>query len=342
MISPEVAILLAALASVSCANGAARAVPASTVPAQVAIGGPWRSQTRTCMEIPDWEVREIDRDLYFLRQSPCMSYEKPFVFLVFGDDRALLLDTGAGPDNQLAATVARVVRLWLERTGRRSISLIVAHTHEHDDHTGGDADLARLRIPEIAVTVTSVDLEATSRLFGIARWPIDIGHIDLGGRILDAVPIPGHSKLSIALYDRRTAILFSGDSLYPGRLYVLDVPAFEASIARLVQFTEERPVAHVVGNHVEQTSVPFRDFSIGTLFQTDEHELALSRGSLLELQAALAAMHGTPRRQVLRDFTIWPSAPEFLAPDEIERARRSIEEGQRTKWHRSVSPELGK
>jgi hypothetical protein len=40
------------------------------------------------MEIPDWDVHEIDRDLYILRQSPCASYEKPFVFLLFGDDRA--------------------------------------------------------------------------------------------------------------------------------------------------------------------------------------------------------------------------------------------------------------
>jgi len=71
------------------------------------------------MEIPDWDVHEIDRDLYILRQSPCASYEKPFVFLLFGDDRALLLDTGAGEDNHLAAAVVRLVQLWRERTGHQ-------------------------------------------------------------------------------------------------------------------------------------------------------------------------------------------------------------------------------
>lgn len=312
--------------------------PAPTGDAHPAIRNAWRSQSGTCMEIPEWEVHELDRDLYILRQSPCASYEKPFVFLVFGDDRALLLDTGAGKNNHLVATVVRLVRQWLERTGRRSIALIVAHTHEHDDHTAGDADLAALRIPEVPVEVTAVDLEATKRRFGIARWPDDIGQIDLGGRILDAIPLPGHSRLSIALYDRRTAILFSGDTLYPGRLYMSDIPAFEASIARLVQFTTDRPVAQVLGNHVEQTSTPFRDYPIGTIFQPDEHELALSRGSLLELQAALAAMHGAPRRVALRDFTIWPTGPGFVRPEDIERARRCIEDQERAKWSRSPHP----
>jgi glyoxylase-like metal-dependent hydrolase (beta-lactamase superfamily II) len=290
------------------------------------------------MEIPEWEVRELDRDLYVLRQSPCASYEKPFVFLVFGDDRALLLDTGAGKDNHLAATVARLVRLWRERTGHRAIPLIVAHSHEHDDHTAGDADLAALRGPELAVEVTPLELEATRRRFGIARWPDDVGQLDLGGRILDAIPIPGHSKLGIALYDRRTAILFTGDTLYPGRLYVSDAAAFEASVARLVRFTADRPVAHILGNHVEQTATPFRDYPIGTIYQPDEHELALSRGALLELQAALAAMHGAPRRTALRDFTIWPVGPAFVRPEDIERARRCIADQEQAKWSRPVRP----
>jgi glyoxylase-like metal-dependent hydrolase (beta-lactamase superfamily II) len=329
---------LAVLATASCTSSIASRASAGIGDVRPALRGTWRSQTGTCMEIPAWEVREIDRDLYILRQSPCTSYEKPFVFLAFGEERALLLDTGAGTDNHLAAAVVHLVRQWLERTGRRSITVIVVHTHEHDDHTAGDADLGALRIPEIPVEVTAVELEATKRRFGVARWPDDIGHIDLGGRILDAIPLPGHSKLSIALYDRRTAILFTGDTLYPGRLYMSDIPAFEASIARLVRFTADRPIAQVLGNHVEQTSTPFRDYPIGTIFQPDEHELALFRGALLELQTALAAMHAAPRRTALRDFTLWPTGPAFVQPDEIERARRCIEDQERAKWSRSIAP----
>ena len=31
--------------------------------------------------------------------------------------------------------------------------------------------------------------------------------VDLGGRILDVILIPGHSKVSIAFYDRNTGVL---------------------------------------------------------------------------------------------------------------------------------------
>ena len=56
----------------------------------------------------------------------------------------------------------------------------------------------------------------------------------LGHRVIDAIPILGHSKASIALYDRKTAILFSGDTLYPGRLYTNSYPDFVASVTRLL------------------------------------------------------------------------------------------------------------
>ncbi|WP_319368532.1 MBL fold metallo-hydrolase [Streptomyces scabiei] len=45
--------------------------------------------------------------------------------------------------------------------------------------------------------------------------PIDDGHvIDLGGRTLTALHLPGHSPGSIALYEPDTGALFSGDTVY--------------------------------------------------------------------------------------------------------------------------------
>ena len=77
---------------------------------------------------------------------------------------------------------------------------------------------------------------------------LTIQRIDLGDRMIDVIPIPGHSPLSVALYDRRTAILFPGDSLYPGRLYVpeAEISTYAASAKRLVEFVSNpaHPVAH--------------------------------------------------------------------------------------------------
>jgi hypothetical protein len=180
------------------------------------------------------------------------------------------------------------------------------------------------------ITLVKAEVEATKSLYGISNWPDDIGHLDLGGRLLDAIPIPGHNTVSVALYDRETAILFTGDSLYPGRLYVADFPAFQASTERLIRFTTDKPVAHILGNHVEQTTTPFLDYPVGTIFQPNEHDLALSRGALLELANALTAMNGVPRRQPLRDLTIWPNSTN--TPAEQERAKAYIEDQRRNMW----------
>jgi hydroxyacylglutathione hydrolase len=180
--------------------------------------------------------------------------------------------------------------------------------------------------PAIPVTFIPSELEATKRFYGIENWPADIGHVDLGGRIFDMIPIPGHSAVSIALYDRNTGVLLAGDSLYPGRLYVQDFPAFQASTERLIKFTEDKPISHILGNHIEETSTPFLDFPVGTIYQPNEHELALSRGSLLELEDALISMHGVPKRLALRDFSVWPSGPANSTPNErAERMKRNKE-----------------
>ena len=91
----------------------------------------------------------------------------------------------------------------------------------------------------------------------------------------------------------------------PGRLYVTDFAAYEASTRRLVQFTATRPVSHVVGCHVEQSSTPFVDYPVGTAYQPHEHLPELSRAHLLELLAGLEAMHGKPERAFFRDFTMF-------------------------------------
>jgi glyoxylase-like metal-dependent hydrolase (beta-lactamase superfamily II) len=198
--------------------------------------------------------------------------------------------------------VSDVIAKWLKRKSQTSIALIVTHSHSHGDHVAGDAGFRGLA----NATVVPLTVDGTREFFGIEKWPDGIGHVDLGERVLDVIPIPGHNALSLAFYDRQTGVLLTGDSLYPGRLYVQDFPAFVRSTERLVEFTKGKIVAHILGTHIEQMAVPYKDYPIGTKYQPEEHELALSRGALLELEDALHAMGDKPVRMALRDFTIWP------------------------------------
>jgi hydroxyacylglutathione hydrolase len=260
----------------------------------------WKASGLECPANPEFQVHEYNEDLYILRESGCANYEKPFLYLLFGKDKALLLDTGAGKTD-VAQVVKRVIDSWASRNKRDGIPLIVAHTHAHGDHIAGDEQLRLL--PQ--TTVIPPNPGAVQAFFEIKDWPNEIATYDLGERVLDVIPIPGHEASSIAIYDRQTGILFTGDTLYPGRLYVSDAPAFSASVQRLVEFTNGKIVAHILGNHIEQTRTPYLDYPIGTVYQPEEHEPALGRAQLLELDDALRKMKGKIVRMAMRDFTIW-------------------------------------
>ena len=263
----------------------------------------WRTGGPTCGDAPEWEVQEYNPDLYIFRENGCVNFEKPFLYLFFGRDKALLIDTGAG-ETHVGAAVSDAIKTWADRNHRAEPALLVGHSHSHDDHTAGDKQFQS----RANTTVIPLTVEGTSRLFAIAKWPTDIGHIDLGERVLDVIPIPGHDVLSLAYYDRQTGVFLTGDSMYPGRLYVKDFPAFVASTARMVKFTDGKIVTHLLGCHIEQSRTPYLDYKVETKYQPDEHSLELGRGELLELDAALAHMK-TPARMAFRDFTIWPSGP---------------------------------
>jgi hydroxyacylglutathione hydrolase len=298
-----------------------------TLPASWMTGGP------RCMELPDWQVHEYNPSFYILRQSGCSDYEKPFIYLIFGNERGLLIDTGSRNGN-LVPTLRRTVHNWLERNKRRSITLIVTHSHAHSDHVAGDQEVQAIDDPAIRVDFVAPRTGDEKTFFRIEGDEDARGSVDLGDRVVDVIPIPGHDQASIAFYDRRTGILLPGDSLYPGRLYIHDLGEFERSTERLIRFTQGKPVAHILGCHIEQTRTPFRDYAIGTIYQPNEHPLELSRGALLELEAALQSLNGKPRRLALSDFTLWPvqSGDYSMSPRTKAIFDSTQEEQLRNKW----------
>jgi hydroxyacylglutathione hydrolase len=246
-------------------------------------------------------VHAYNSSAFILRQSGRTHFEKPFLYLLFGAERALLVDTGA-PGVDVASAVRALVARWAEDNHVDVPPLVVAHTHGHSDHIAGDAQFANAP----GTTLVGSNVEAVRAFFQIVDWPNDVGLLDLGGRILDVVPVPGHEPASVAFYDRQTGLLLAGDVLYPGRLYIRDAAAFRESVARLVGFTRSRDVSHVLGAHIENSRTPYADYPEGTAFQPDEHALELGRAHLLELHDALGAMAPGIARRALRDFTIWP------------------------------------
>jgi hydroxyacylglutathione hydrolase len=261
------------------------AVRRGELPKKWITGGP------KCTEVPDWQIQEYNEDLYILRESGCTDVEKPFLYLLFGKERAMLEDTGSGPA-ETGRVVSGVIAKWLRHNKRESIPLVITHSHSHGDHIAGDGQFQTMK----NVTMVPLTVAGTQEFFGIKKWPEDIGQIDLGGRIIDVLPMPGHDALSLAFYDRQTAILFTGDSLYPGRMFVRDFDAFVSSNQRMVDFTRGKIVSHILGCHVEQSTTPYLDYPVGTAYQPAEHPLPLARAHLLEMNDALKEMKGSRER----------------------------------------------
>lgn len=295
--------VLALLLLVGC-SPAVRTTPVSVRAPSGRMPTTWYAGGPTCATPPAFQVQAYTDGFYILRQPACTNYEKPFLYLLIGRNRALLLDTGAGGIN-VAVVVDSLLGAWRARHAGAPATLVVAHSHGHGDHVAGD-DQFRGRA---GVTLVERDTVSTRAFFGFGAWPDSTVTIDLGGRVLDVIGIPGHQPASLAFYDRTTAVLLSGDTFYPGRLYVRDTAAFVRSIARLVAFTATRPVAAILGTHVEQTAQPFTDYVVGTKDQPNEHRLELSRDDLIVLDSTLATMRGNVTRTRLPHFTIWPQLP---------------------------------
>ena len=289
-----------AMAADAGVTGDAAAAADAAVPAigTGTLDVPWIHGAADCAQTtdPPIQVVRFAADSWVLRQSKCTNYEGPFLYLFVGTQRALLIDSGATADAN-RFPIAHTVRALVP-----SLPLVVAHTHAHGDHVQGDAQLAALA----GVTVVGTSEAAVRAFFGFSDWPATSRSLDLGGRTLDVLPIPGHERTHVAFYDPKTHWLLTGDTLYPGRLYVDDWAAYRASVTRLAAFAHARTISLLVGGHIEMSQTPKQDYPLGSTFQPNEHALPLSLAHLDELDAALGAIGATPRREVHDDFIIDP------------------------------------
>jgi len=255
---------------------------------------------------PETQVQAIDGDTFVIRQSVKTNFEAPFLYLLFGRDRALLLDTGAG-GLKIRPTIDRLITEWQAKHGGRAVHLVIAHSHSHGDHHAGDDEFRDRANTEIVGLLP----EQVAALFHIPDWPRGEARFDLGGRVLDIIPTPGHEPAHIMVYDARTQLLLSGDMLYPGRLYVpLDrFGEFRASADRLATFAKTHKIRALLGAHIEMTTNPGQDYPMQAATHPSEHPLPLSPVVIDELRKAVDDAGPTPQIDRHADFIVYPRPP---------------------------------
>lgn len=150
-------------------------------------------------------------------------------FLLEGEEKAALIDSGVNcPD---AIDIAK--RLTNK-------PLILINTHGDGDHTSGTSGFANIYIHPLDY----VGCDVINRYPNTSMVPLNDGdYIDLGKRPLKILHIPGHTRGSVAILDIAKRVLFAGDSVQKGHIYMFGMKRcpeqFEESLDKLITIKNE-------------------------------------------------------------------------------------------------------
>ena len=141
---------------------------------------------------------------------------RQYLYLLEGDERALLIDTGWGCGD---------LRRYVEQLTEKP--LIVVDTHGHLDHAGGNGWWPEVHMHAGAASDADHLPPLPERLElpfpGYQKVFVDDGFVfELGGREVEVIVIPAHAAGSIALLDRRTGMLFCGDEIESAQVLLFD------------------------------------------------------------------------------------------------------------------------
>ena len=162
-------------------------------------------------------IRALSDGVYAIEQGMVRS------FLILGRKRALLLDTGAGECDLLG-----MIRQVTDHP------LVLVQTHGDGDHTANSS-----LFDEIFAHPAEFDVICRFREeLRDALRPIAEGDtFDLGGRTLEVIEAPGHTPGSICLLDRANGLLFAGDTLSYGPVFLFgshrDVKSYRETLLKL-------------------------------------------------------------------------------------------------------------
>ena len=252
------------------------------------------------------DVLKLDNQTFILRQNKCTTFEAPFLYLLIGSDKALLFDTGAISDASVSPVASAVEDLLQQYSPNQNspgqtLPLVVLHSHGHNDHTAGDNQFSSTG----TVTIISSDIAQAGNQLGFTEGFRETNLLSLGERKLTIIPTPGHHKDAISLYDEKYKLLLTGDTLYPGLIYVKNWEAYRHSIKLLFNFSEKNEVNAVLGAHIEMSNTPFTIYPVGSTFQRNEASVVLKKNDIDMLHKALQT-NPKARRVEFEKFIVQP------------------------------------
>ena len=242
------------------------------------------------------QVHRYNEHTYMLRQNPAIHWEAPFMYLLMGNQRAVLLDTGATEEAEyfpLREVVDRVLQRWAFAQGVDIPELVVMPLGSDQSQTAGIGQFSDR--PNTVIVTPDADAQ---RAVGGNQL------LDLGGRVLQVLPTPGLDSAAVSLYDFWTELLFTGNAFYPGRLVIRDFSAYRTSLQSLVDLTASQPVGYIFGGRIEMTDHPGLDYRLRANYRPDERVLQLEAEHLQSALRAVNLINGATDIRILDDFIL--------------------------------------
>lgn len=145
--------------------------------------------------------KPICANTWLVQGEGCASY------LVVGDERGVVIDTGYAIEN---------IQAYVQTLTDKPVT-IAANTHGHFDHTGGNGWFERAYMSAKALEIAKTPYPSKASLNFPLNYLVTIvgdrDKIDLGNRVLEVIEIPAHAPSSIAFLDRKERIVFTGDEV---------------------------------------------------------------------------------------------------------------------------------
>ena len=247
------------------------------------------------------QVHRYNEHTFILRQNPAIHWEAPFMYLLMGEERAVLLDAGATEEAEyfpLRQVVDRVIARWQQANDVPKMPLVVLTL---GSETSQIAALGQFENRPDTVVVGNDSLLRSTVLGG--DWPSK-GKLDLGGRVLDVLPTPGLDESAISVFDGWSKILFTGNTLYPGRLVIRDFPQYLESLEALVEFSTTNAIRWIMGGRIEMSAEPGLDFILRSNYRPNERVLQLSTAELHDAANIVRLINGREDIYIHDDFIV--------------------------------------
>lgn len=247
------------------------------------------------------QVHRYNEHTYILRQNPAVHWEAPFMYLLMGDKRAVLLDAGATAEADyfpLRNVVDQVLMRWQQANKLEDLELIVMPMGAAASQTAGQEQFSN----RINTQIIAADDAARKAVLG-ANWPTT-GTLDLGGRVLEVIATPGIDAQALTVHDPWAKILFTGNTFYPGRLVIRDFMAYLDSMQRLADLSRDNEIRQIWGGRIEMTAEPGLDFMLRSNYRPNERQLQLSTDALTDALNIVRLINGDKGIHIHDDFIV--------------------------------------